>query len=52
MSAALLLAVCGAPAVLTTGCAASGQTAQQRKTERYKRKKAKTNHIPCPTKDC
>ncbi|MBC7448130.1 MAG: hypothetical protein H7330_08735 [Hymenobacteraceae bacterium] len=37
---------------LTTACTRAGQTAQQRKTERYKRAKAKTNHIPCPTKDC
>ncbi len=37
---------------LLPACAPAGQTAQQRKTERYKRKKAKSPHIPCPTKDC
>ncbi len=37
---------------LPGGCARAGQTPQQRKTERYKRKAAKRNHIPCPTKDC
>ena len=48
---ALGLLAAGAPALLT-GCASANQTAQQRKTERYKRKAAKSNHIPCPTKDC
>jgi hypothetical protein len=45
-----LLIATGAPAL--SACTRAGQTAQQRKTERYKRKKAQTNHIPCPTKDC
>lgn len=48
---ALGLLAAGAPVPLT-GCTAAHQTAQQRKTERYKRRAAKSNHIPCPTHDC
>lgn len=51
LGCALWLLAASAPA-LTSGCTRGGQTAQQRKTERYKRQKAKSNHIPCPTHDC
>lgn len=35
-----------------TGCASAGRTAQERKTERYKRRHKPGTPIPCPTKDC
>jgi hypothetical protein len=50
LGCALWLLAASAPTL--TSCATSGKTVQQRKTERYKRKAAKSNHIPCPTKDC
>ena len=35
-----------------SGCAGQAQTAQHRKTERYKRQHPPGTRIPCPTKDC
>lgn len=50
LGCALWLLATSAPAL--TGCTSANRTAQQRKTERYKRKQARSSHIPCPTKDC